>query len=1231
LWQRGASPDLKAFLVELGVREPEELLDLLRVDQRHSWHSGDRRPTERYVELCPELRSHSEHLLELVSHEIELQEERGEAPRLDDYQGRFPELADQLERHFEARKSDDPYRTVDPMKNGPLPLLDSECTLGPPPGVRKDGLVSSDSIDLAAIPQSLKQQTADPHDPYSTLARSPAHATEPFVGPEVAGYEIVRELGRGGMGVVFLARQKGLNRRVALKMMLAGSMAERSDFERFRSEAETLARLQHPNIIQIYDIGEHADQPYFSLEFAPGGSLDSKLHGTPQPAAVCAELMEILARAIFAAHQAGIIHRDLKPANILLSPIGTEEVKDDPASIAGRDHRDWVLDLKRWLPKITDFGLAKRLDAESGQTHSGDILGTPCYMAPEQAQGQTSVVGPLSDIYTLGAILYELLTGRPPFKGETAWDTLTQVVQQEPVPPRRLRPKVPRDLETICLKCLDKAPLRRYRTAAELADDIQRFREGRPIHARPMTIVGRTIKLVKRRPWVSALVASLVLAVAGGAALALENLVKGRQLAEQELARIRRTEDDRDKVRGMLQDAEKAAAARRWSDAEALLKPVRDLINGNPDLGEYHDRAELLNTQVIGFSSAADTLKRFTAHCEEARFHQSQLTGLDFTTNVEKTRAAARSALAVAGIDVERPTPPALGPYFSDAEQREIADGCYEQLLTLASTIAEPLAVRGEEPRKQALQALALLDLARNLGRPASRTLHLQRAQCLARCGDAAGAEEARHAAAALEPSDALEFFLLGLESYRAKDYHEALKQFGKALEKPGTRFWARYLSGLCHVKLPTPQRTHYLAAVRDLTVCGEQRPTFAWIFLVRGYVHTEVGDFDSADRDFERARATVNTPAARYTLFVNRGVMRLKQRQYPVAVAEFERAIAVQPGQYQAHLDLARVYQEMDQLDKALAEYETALRCATTAEAEAGPKLQASIYRSRAVLNQQHKKNAAALADFRDAARLDAQASDHIECGRLLLQAHKDLEALTALDAALRLQPDDTTTLHLRAVALKELHRPAEALASLDRALQKTKPTAELCELRGRVRADLGEHAAAIDDYSEALALKPATATYAFRGWAYLIADAPRLALRDFEEVVKREPTHADGYNGRASARVKLGQHRLALKDAEEAVRLDPSSRSLYKASRVYAQAIGKVEADANEPNRKSQAREYQDRAVQLLRRSIEAVPAEQRGAFWHEYVQNDTALVAIYRSTEFLRLKSEYGKGVR
>jgi eukaryotic-like serine/threonine-protein kinase len=284
---------------------------------------------------------------------------------------------------------------------------------------------------------------------------APMLTTQPW--PDLQGYAVVRELGRGGMGVVYLAKHLRFDRLVALKMTLAGEHASANQTERFLGEARAVARFQHPNIVQIHEIGEHNGLPYFSLEYVDGGNLSARIKSAPPSDIEAARLLELLAHTVHYAHGRGIVHRDLKPANILLTSAG--------------------------IPKIADFGLAKVISDESGVTHSGALVGTPTYMAPEQAAGRIKEVGPAIDIHALGAILYELLTGRPPFRGETVAETLRQVEEQSPQPPHVHNPRADRALEAICLKCLEKSPADRYASAGALAEDLAAYIRGDPVQA----------------------------------------------------------------------------------------------------------------------------------------------------------------------------------------------------------------------------------------------------------------------------------------------------------------------------------------------------------------------------------------------------------------------------------------------------------------------------------------------------------------------------------------------------------------------------------------------------------------------------------------------------------------------------------------------------------------------------------------------------------------------------
>jgi serine/threonine-protein kinase len=392
--------------------------------------------------------------------------------------------------------------------------------------------------DLAALFPPPPDKTA-PHQPDGTAL------------PRVPGYEVEALLGRGGMGVVFKARHVRLNRTVALKMVLAGDYASADDLVRFRREAEAVAALRHPHIVQVHDAGEVGGRPYFTMEYVEGGTLAHSLAANPLPPRRAAELLATLASAVQFAHKSGFIHRDLKPSNILLTPDGT--------------------------PRITDFGLARAIDAGPEVTRSGALVGTPAYMAPEQARGDVRAVGPAADIYALGAVLYEMLTGRPPFAGQSAGETIHKVVSEEPTAPSRLRPQVARDLETVCLKCLQKSPARRYASAQDLADDLHRFLDGKPVRARPVGPFERAVKWARRRPGAALLAGVLLvlLATAVGAGVWLRQQEKDRREAKAQ-----REGQARDALNTDWRRADDLRRDGRWPEA------LRVLTDASPHLPE---------------------------------------------------------------------------------------------------------------------------------------------------------------------------------------------------------------------------------------------------------------------------------------------------------------------------------------------------------------------------------------------------------------------------------------------------------------------------------------------------------------------------------------------------------------------------------------------------------------------------------------------------------------------
>ncbi|MEZ6132533.1 MAG: bifunctional serine/threonine-protein kinase/formylglycine-generating enzyme family protein [Planctomycetaceae bacterium] len=481
-WLVGERPEICEFVNELGVLKARELVAVLRVDQQQRWAAGDARPAEFYLESFPQLAADPEACVDLVYGEFLLEEADGRTPEIAVFETRFPEFASVLRQQVEL------HRAI-------------------------SGRNPSDGRFTDEYEHVLRNTLAMPRGatPFEGRAETSGSSEEQAVSwPKLPGYEILRRLGRGGSSVVYEARDLRLNRLVAIKMLSDGDSAIPDHVRRLRAEAEAVARLHHPNILQIHQVGEDDGRVYLILEHVGGGTLAQRVGGQPQEPQWAAVLVATLARATHVAHRHGIIHRDLKPANVLL------DVDLSSARAGGESE---------FVPRIADFGLAKVLqpvhsetlsirDHSGESTRVGDVLGTPGYMAPEQARGDNDAVGPAADIHALGAILYELLTGRPPYQGLNSIDILRQVIVDDPVAPHRLIPRTPRDLETICLKCLQKQAAQRYSSALELADDLQRFLNGEPIHARPINILQKAAKWMRRHPGavVSAVIALILAA-----------------------------------------------------------------------------------------------------------------------------------------------------------------------------------------------------------------------------------------------------------------------------------------------------------------------------------------------------------------------------------------------------------------------------------------------------------------------------------------------------------------------------------------------------------------------------------------------------------------------------------------------------------------------------------------------------------------------------------------------
>ena len=1042
----------------------------------------------------------------------------------------------------------------------------------------------------------------------------------------VAGFEILSELGHGGMGIVYKARHLRLKRLVALKVIRYDRHSNPEDLARFQIEAEVVARLNHPNIVRIYEIGKAGGVPFVALELLEGGTLKDRLAGTPQPLRETAQILSTLARAVYAAHGAGVLHRDIKPSNVLFDRDG--------------------------IPKIADFGLAKRMDVEEGETITGQVMGTPSYMAPEQAQGWAREIGHAADIYSLGAILYEMMTGRPPIKGETQAETLQLVLEEDPVTPSHLRPKLSFDLETICLKCIARDPQKRYATALDLAQDLDRFLEGEPVLARRTPIWERAIKRAQRRPVITAVLVMSFIAIGIGTGWFQYTQKRANEWVSRELRAGEQS----------FLVAHTAVARGQWDDARRTISGLVSRIEKETDerfsglriraksLDEEARRGRLADDEA---KRARDRLGEFQKHLDEARFFDTRFDELDPASARDASCREARAGLGLFGSvatgDVW--TLKALPEKLSDREKEEVKKGFYELLLILADAIAQS---PGAPPAERAEQALGIVDRASSVRSSPTRAYHLRRSIYLEMKADRDGAARERDQANAVAPADALVFFLIGRDLAGKGNRETAIASLEAATHKQPDHFWAQCLLAISRI-----QNQQSSEALVGLNACVHQRPECAWLYLLRGIANANEGTrahaaaeryaeraaplpatasekFDAAEEDYRKALELVgDSPTSgdlRYVMLQNRGYIRIERGNFPGAAVDLQAAIRQNDRRYEAFVGLAHVYRLQGKTDLALEQIARAIRIQP-----ARPEL----HRARADLllglaGYPADLRGVVLLDLEDDLRdLSAQrrsdahhelelaircepprkagvALDKIRQAVLLHVSNRGREALNACDTALAVLPGLALAHQLRIRVLLDLKQYDNLLHSCDLALDSVARSAELYELRGMVKDRLGDYVGARDDYTLSLSLKTGNAcVLRRRGWSFLAQDALKPAESDFDRAISLAPKDADALSGRALVRVQFGHHEAAMSDAEDSLSLARKNwRLAYNAARVYAISAIALDSAARKTGTPADraVKRYLDRAFDHVCTALDLAPPEQ-----HSTILADPALKPI------------------